>query len=148
MKRAMVIVSCWLTACVLVGLFAGWLGKLIANPPLVPAYTASTTAEAILLKQILDELRGMRAEVKLVLASKANPADLKTVMTARCAGCHSVDKAEANGDSFVLIERDGSLSPLSVGQKRSLVRMVEKGLMPKNAALTPEERKVILDSHR
>jgi mono/diheme cytochrome c family protein len=124
------------------------LGVCLPTPPArstpVPAYQAGTSAEALLLKELLTELKGLRGDVQ-ALAGKSAVADKDALVRLRCGSCHGADSAKDKGDDFVLVEKDGSLTPLSFRDKRLVREAVESGRMPKGRALSAEERKSLVE---
>lgn len=117
------------------------------NPPTyTPAYQTGYNATEDLLKQVVVELRLLRQDVQTLRVAGNVPQaglTLQGVITIKCAACHRDGVAQDKGDGFVLLEKDGSLADFSLGDKRRIVRMVDKGLMPKPpATLSPEEKAV------
>lgn len=118
-----------------------------AQVPALRQYDTGFSQEAALLKQLLDEVKGLREDVRAIAGGAApGGTTLEAVIKNRCARCHSAERAKAAGDEFVLIEKDGKLSDLSVSQKRSVVRKVKKNEMPPPPAqLSEAEKKLILE---
>jgi mono/diheme cytochrome c family protein len=115
-----------------------------ANPQvLVPAYQASYSSSEDLLKQILAEVRGLRADLRA--GGGGGAATLAGVVQQRCAQCHTSGKEDRGGD-FVLLEKDGKLAELSLNERRRLLRLVQKGEMPPPPiVLSDGEKKVLVD---
>lgn len=131
------------TACIV--LVAG-ATLLVATPPgqvLVPAYQPTYSATDDLLKQILEELKGLRAEVRA--GRPAQGADVASVIKTRCAACHVAKAADEKGSGFVLIEDDGALAELSLAEKRRIKRQVEQGRMPPGQPLVEAEKKLLVE---
>ena len=139
----------WWTVLLLFVLLAG-IG-LHASPPVkhdayVPAYGPQYSQNDDYLKQILEELKGLRKDVQGLKQQQANPQEGATgVIAARCLGCHQDGKAQDKGGAFVLVEKDGTMSELSLAEKRRIVRMVGKGEMPPGGKLADTEIKVLSD---
>ena len=107
---------------------------LVATLPLaVPAYSVSVDPVAYAL---LEEVRAIRKELAGLRGGAAGPADLKALVTADCAKCHSEAKAADHGGEFVLVEANGSLAVLSLPERRRIAELVEKGTMPPKAPLS------------
>jgi mono/diheme cytochrome c family protein len=122
---------------------------LIATPPgakqqvLVPAYQAAYSPSDDLLRQILEEVRGIRAELRMgPLGLKQDGAGL---LQGRCSACHQDGVADDKGGGFVLVEKDGALAELSLAEKRRVKRLVEQGKMPPGGGLPEAERKLVVD---
>jgi mono/diheme cytochrome c family protein len=107
---------------------------------IVPVYyTLKLREENLKLREEL--LRRKEADLK---ASQGTPATFEALVASRCASCHSAADAKQKGASFVLIEADGKIPPLSVVEKRAILRAVHNGSMPKGGAeLTDAEVKLI-----
>lgn len=100
---------------------------------IVPAYSASYAPEYAALA---NELKLLREEIARQRGTPAPvAADLQSLVAAKCASCHGVEKAEASGGGQVLLEVDGALPPLSLAERRRISEVVEKGLMPPRSPL-------------
>jgi mono/diheme cytochrome c family protein len=109
------------------------------QPPADSADTLKLREENLKLREEL--LRRKEADLK---ASQGTPATFEALVASRCASCHSAADAKQKGASFVLIEADGKIPPLSVVEKRAILRAVHNGSMPKGGAeLTDAEVKLI-----
>ena len=98
------------------------------------------------LKQQLAELRAIRALLEVSRpGGPAAKSSASALITARCASCHADGKAEERGDGFVLVEADGKLASLSVGDRRRVKRKLVQKAMPPGAPLPEAESKAILD---
>lgn len=117
----------------------------LANPTYVPTYSARYSDDTT-LREMLSELKGIRAELKALRQQGQTqsplPKDLKSFVTLHCAKCHNETKAE--GD-FTLLMKDGKVAPLSVAEKKRIMRMVTKGDMPKDHPLSEAERLLLND---
>lgn len=130
------------TTLILILLAAGWMSAQQGQPTLTPAYGAGFDAHADLMKQMLAELRGIRADLRLASGVRQD-LSAATVITSRCASCHAAAIADEKGGSFVLVERDGKPADLTPGFRRSVIRQVEKNLMPPGAPLPEAEKQAI-----
>lgn len=121
---------------------AAWLA---ADAPVVPKHEAAYSTAEALLRDILVELRGLRADVQAVAGVKGGATgDRVGVLRLRCASCHGADVAEEKGAGFVLLEKDGKPAELSVAEQRRVKREVERGRMPPApATLTEAEKKLL-----
>ena len=97
------------------------------------------------LKEILVELRKLNANVEALrgtqVPAEPRPLSLKALVTARCAGCHSEKVAATKGGDFVLLDAKGQVVPLSVAEKKRIVREVTADRMPKVGGLLSEVEK-------
>ena len=116
-------------------------------PVLVPAYGPSYSPSEDFLKQILEELRGVRQELREIKGvmggAPQGQEGALAVLSKRCASCHT-DPAQ-KGDGFVLVEKDGVLAEFSLAEKRRIIRLVQKGDMPPSGKLPAEEVQLIED---
>lgn len=125
-----------------------WVGLSQATGPAYqPTYSARYTAtEDGLLRDILGELRGIRSEIQALRrqGAQAKPvANLQELFAARCASCHAEAIADKKGAGFVLLTKDGKVPPLSLAEKKRIVRMVGRGEMPPTLPFTDEEKEVL-----
>lgn len=116
----------------------------------IPTYSAKYSAgEDGYFRDIIIELRGIRSEIQALRRQQAPvaklPASLAELVTLRCAGCHAEGVAEKKGAEFVLLAATGKVPPLSLKEKKRIMRQVTSGLMPPGAPL-PEEEKDLLNS--
>lgn len=117
-----------------------------AAPIIYPVYSASYNSEAA---GIIEELRKLREELRQ--AQRGEPAQalaFDALLAQRCAACHQDGKAEANGGGFVLVEKDGTIPPFSLGEKRSIERSVAEGRMPPRTPLADREKQVFAQAFR
>jgi len=113
---------------------------------LVPAYGPTYSASDDLLKQILDEVKGLRKDVQGLKAGQQPTQDgALGVVATRCLSCHQDGKAQDKGGGFVMVEKDGSLAEMSLAEKRRVVRLVGKGDMPPGGKLPEAEVKALTD---
>lgn len=113
-------------------------------PVYVPAYAASYNSEA---GAIIDELRKLREELRQ--ANRGEPAQalsFNALLVQRCASCHKDGAADAQGGGFVLVEKDGTIPPMSLGEKRSIERAVAEGRMPPKSPLPEREKKAFAEA--
>lgn len=111
---------------------------------LTPAYQASFSPTDQLLKEILDEMRGLRSDLRVALVGGQVKTDAVAVLNQRCARCHQDGKAAGLGDGVILVERDGSVPPFSILEKRRILEQVRTGKMPKTGGpLAPNEKKAV-----
>ncbi len=142
-------------ACAMVALLlVPWgVGLLAASPPpgkeqktLVREYDAAYSPEQQLLKEILDEMRGLRSDLKGALANGQIKTDARAVINARCASCHKDGVVDQKGSVITLVEKDGSIPPFSTLEKKVILSEIESNRMPKTGGpLTAAERKAIRD---
>lgn len=121
---------------------------LTATPPrvLVPQYTATFSPTDQLLKELLDEMRGLRSDLRAALTQGQVKTDAVAVFNSRCARCHQDGVAADRGNGVVLVERDGSVPPFSILEKRHVIEQIKTGKMPKvGGPLAPNELKAIED---
>jgi hypothetical protein len=88
-----------------------------------------------LLRQLIDEIRALRAEVKgsnqqAAAGSTTIDANKLFVSERGCIKCHEVDKAEKLGGGVVLLEKGDKLPPFSITEKNVITRKVNSGAMP------------------
>lgn len=114
---------------------------------LLPAYGPSFSSSDDLLKQILEEVRGLRKDVQgLKGGTPGQQQDgALGVVGTRCLSCHQDGKAQDKGGGFVLVEKDSSLAELSLAEKRRVVRLVQKGDMPPSGKLPDAEVKLLTE---
>lgn len=112
---------------------------------LVPAYGAAYSASDDLLKQILEEIKGLRKDVQgLRLGAAGSGNTLADAVGRHCVQCHAAQVADDKGGGFVLVEKSSTLADLSLAEKRRVARLVEQGKMPPagQPVLTDDEKKV------
>ena len=63
-----------------------------------------------------------------IAPGQAVQVNAQAVFTAKCASCHQDGKADKSG--MVLMEKDGKISVFSLAEKRRILDLVDKGLMP------------------
>lgn len=119
----------------------------VAAPVLVPTYTAGYQPDST--AAILAELQKLRAEIVALRAPPAAAApakeDGKLVMSSTCAKCHTDGNADASGGGFVLIEKDGKQTPLSLAEKRRIGDLVTQGKMPPKNPLQDAQKTALFD---
>ena len=138
--------------------------KVVAVTPVAhyaaPAYGPGFDANEAILLEILKELKANRLATQemhadmLRLSGQQVPAALQgqaltaaNVKTAKCAGCHGADVADEKGASFILVEADGTETPLSPVELRRVAREIGNGRMPppgKVQQLTDAEKQTLL----
>lgn len=123
----------------------------------VPAYGAGyappqQTADAETLRQLLEEIRAMRAELRAALQQaqqQPQAVDAGALAGSVCARCHQASQADARGGGFVMVEDDGSLSVLSLEHRNRIRRRIENGSMPPprsaSRPLTDGEKKSLVE---
>lgn len=107
----------------------------------VPAYSASYNGEAA---GVIAELRKLREELRQGHQQKAEPLSFAALVNARCASCHQ-DGKENQGGGFVMVEKDGTIPPFSLAERRGIERAVKEGRMPPKNPLQANEAKAFLD---
>lgn len=125
-------------AGVLLGTLAA-VGYVAATPTYVPTYGARYGDDAT-LREILAELRAIHATLRVQRAAESAPTSLSALVSARCAGCHGAT-AEKDGGGFVLVDTKGKVVPLSLQEKRRILREVSSDRMPKGGPLLSEVEK-------
>lgn len=111
---------------------------------------ADLAAELKTLREEVARLRGNAGPAPPGTPAPA-PGGQPSLMQTKCAACHAADNANAKGGGFVLTEKDGTPSVLSLPDKQRAVRRVSNGQMPPPgnkegiAPLTEEEKKAFLD---
>lgn len=124
-------------------------GYEVAPQPQVAPPPQQVMSREPLEDDALDAIRKDIAAIRAELASFRRTDPISTpagLLQHRCAACHGSEVAQTKGAGFVLLEKDGSLAPLSLQEKRRVVREVVAGRMPKGGTLTEAEKKVLLDS--
>jgi len=119
-----------------------------ASPPVatVTAYGPQYSQSDDLLKQILDELKGLRQDVKALKAAPGAQQDgALGVIATRCLACHQDGTAEDKGGGFVMVEKDAKLAELSLAEKRRITRLVSQGKMPPSGKLPDGELKQLTE---
>lgn len=123
----------------------------------VPAYGAGYSpqpADPELLRQLLEEIRAMRAELRAALqqgqpAQPAQEPSAAALLDNSCAKCHKAGDADSKGGGFVMVEADGKLSLLSLEHKNRIARRIQNGSMPPaksvNRPLSDAERKSLVE---
>ena len=115
----------------------------------VPTYSVGYAPAAD--QGILDELRRLREAVERLSeqrgAGPQQPITVAGVLQASCVKCHVATAADKDGGGFVLVEKDGKVVPLSVAEKKRLIRRVTKGDMPPKTerVLGEAEKKTLID---
>lgn len=127
-------------------------GLAIANPSVktvayTPAYGPTYNSNDDYLKQILEELKGLRRDVQSLKAGQqpSTQDGATSILATRCLSCHQDGKAQEKGGNFVLVEKDGTLAELSLAEKRRIIRMVQKGEMPPTGKLPDSEVKSLTE---
>lgn len=141
----------WAPWAILIGVLTACLARSAqgTNPPAqyvpsVPTYSAQYRDQDPIWREMLAEMKTHRKLTeKLVLLLErqqaANipvvplPANLKEFFTWRCAACHNealVEKLPPTDKRIVLVLKDGTVPPLSLGEKRFVTREVQAGRMP------------------
>jgi hypothetical protein len=115
-----------------------------ARPPygqesLVPSGGAAYSPTEDLLRQILDEMKGLRQDVRGLQGGSQQGGDGKAVLVARCLKCHSA----AKGDNFVLLLASGGKPPFSLREQKQIEGAIDGGTMPKDGTLTEAEKKAL-----
>lgn len=115
---------------------------------LVPVAGPQFSPSDDLLKQILEELRGLRKDVQ-TLRLNQSPGELTVAALAPkyCMKCHKIDVAETDGGNFVMFDEKGELVPFSVNESRKISKKVETNAMPPGKKLAEEEKRpfILLD---
>lgn len=105
----------------------------------VQAYGPGHDAHADLLKQILAELKGMRAELALLRPAAAQGPDAGPKLLAqRCASCHTGAAEQGNG--FQIFTAEGKEAYLSVNDINRMERKIERNQMPPGGGLVGAEK--------
>jgi mono/diheme cytochrome c family protein len=106
---------------------------------LTPAYQAGFNGAEAMLKDIRDEIRGLRADLRSGGAG-GQSVSVESLVKARCASCHSADAAPEKGGDFVMVEGDKVIDfrPL---ERRRIAAKVRAGQMPPGAPLPENEKK-------
>ena len=112
----------------------------------VPTYSAHYTEDAV-LREILLELRAIRAELKALRPSTTPAPTLGGILKARCASCHGQSVAAGKGDGLVLVESDGNIPDFNRAERRLILRLVATGEMPKKGPPLSEPEKRALTEH-
>lgn len=124
------------------------VAPVIATPVavVVPTYAASfgyASNSDVLLQQILDELKGLKGELQ---GQRSEPVSFASIVSNRCAACHSEGK-EAAGGGYVLLGKDGQVVPLSIPEKKLIALRVstsdEKMRMPPNSTLSERDMRIV-----
>lgn len=115
---------------------------------LLPAYGGSYSASEDYLKQILEKLTSIDQRLERIEkggggSQQGTQEAALDVVARKCVSCHQ-DPAD-KGDGFVMVEKNGELSVLSLGQKRSIIRMTGQGKMPPAKPLTDGEKKLLAE---
>ena len=114
----------------------------LVTPVLVPTYSVAYNAD---YGAILEELRRIREALEANSGKRPDSSALfHKLVTTRCAGCHTDGKAEKAG--FVLLEKDGSLPPLSLAEKRRIDQVVADGSMPPKSPLPEAEKTLVKEA--
>lgn len=114
-----------------------------APPAVIPGNGAGYDPHAKLLTEIRDEIRAVRAELKLMRASTGAPkpgadkrAAREQVMLRRCAGCHTPSRAEDGQDGGLILFADDEskalkpLGPRELADVADRVKRNDGGIMP------------------
>lgn len=122
--------------------------KVVYSPSndVVPAYGPTYSSSDDLLKQILEEVKGLRKDVQSLKQGAGQQQDgALAVIATRCLACHQDGKAQDKGGDFVLVEKDGALAELSVAEKRRIVRLTQQGKMPPTGKIADAEVKQLTE---
>lgn len=127
---------------------------------LVPVYAAAYVGPQVdqqtsddetkeLLRQMVEELRSMRAELQS-LRGPALPllqeSHTKAVQT-NCQKCHAANVADSAGGGFKMFAANGSLVQLDARDKLRVVNRVSRNSMPPAPAkVTAGDKKAILEA--
>jgi len=112
----------------------------------VPSYGAGyqSQQDSELLRQILEELKALRLE----LSQGGLKTDGLTVVKNECARCHAEQTAGKKGGGFVLFEKDGAASVLSLEQKKLVTLRVSSSdpaqRMPPDRQLADGRRSAVI----
>jgi len=126
---------------------------LVATPLYIPTYGASyqyqqtSGATDDLLRQLLEEIRGMRAEMRALQGNSptASIASGKAIVEASCISCHQPALAAKKGTDFLLVDGEGNLAALSPKEKARInARVAVARNMPPGKALPPDQAKAVV----
>ncbi len=133
--------------------------QAVAVQPVAPVATAPVAASvdsdlAAVLRELRDEVRGMRAEFRGVAppaaqqAPKIDTDSAVKAMVKSCAKCHS-GTADKDGAGFALFKPDGAFIPVAPRDAKRIAKMVATGQMPPPPMkLDAVEAKAIVDAFK
>lgn len=119
-----------------------WIGaSTTATPPggYVPGPGPGYSPTDDLLKQLLEEVRQIRLELRVAGMAKENTLTKAVVVKNRCASCHNPEKASGG---LVLMDKSGNLAELSLFEQKHVAEAVSTGKMP------PPEKGPLSDSEK
>lgn len=138
------------SALLAVLLVAALVSRPKADPAPIQGYGPGASVEALLLKEIRDDIRGMRQDMRVVFGSGGGGqgvgltvGDHRAIIKARCASCHAEDVAEEKGKSLALTDAAGLTYEYSALEARLIADQVNKGKMPPGGGLSESEKKVL-----
>jgi mono/diheme cytochrome c family protein len=146
-----------LLACPLKSVAVVQQAQFVAATPLlltVPTYGASyqypqqsSGEQADLLRQLLEEIRAMRADLRSLQQNvPATAANGQTIVENSCIKCHQPALAGKAGTDFLLVDGEGRLAQLSDREKaRIRSRVAVARNMPPGKPLPPEQAKAVVD---
>lgn len=112
---------------------------------LIPAQGGAYSSTDDILLQMLAEIKGLRQDVQALKSAQAGQGQPQQgalgVIATRCMSCHQDGPAKDKGGDFVMVEKDGTLSELSLGEKRRIIKMTSTGKMPPSGKLSEAEVK-------
>lgn len=122
------------------------------NPQPAEPQAKADPENAALLKQLLEEIRGMRAEMAGKAAATSSDAGQEeakktlAMLQKSCMNCHT--EGSEKGD-LAMFSKDGEAFKLSGAAKREIIRRVTSGSMPpKPAVLSAAEKAAIKKAYQ
>lgn len=97
-----------------------------------------------ILKEILAEVKALRRELAVIRREQQAvraPDNLKQLIASRCASCHGEQVADSKGAGFLMLQKNGDVPPFSLAEKKRIIRLVERGEMPKDGQPFSEAEK-------
>ena len=134
----------------LLAVFVLLIGALFvcSNPPQqlsIQAYGPGFDPGLSLLKEIRDEIRSLRADVRSQMPSggpMTQSMDYQSVIQLRCAKCHESSVSEAEGGGFTLME-NGKIVDLRTHDVKHIAKRTSNGTMPPGGGLSEGEKKAL-----
>ena len=122
---------------------AGVLSSVASRTPAQPreAYGPGYDPMMAVMREIRDELRGMRADMRAGPGGRPAFA-LADLIKSRCASCHSQSTAEDKGGGFIMVKDSGDVIDLRALEIKSAKGKVRRGEMPPGGGLPEQERKM------
>lgn len=108
---------------------------------LAPAYQSGFDAHLGMLKEIRDEMRALRVELRSGIGG-GQTVSFESAARNRCVSCHAANQADDKGGGFAMFDEQSKLIDFRPLERRRIAEKVRKGEMPPGQPLSAEEKKL------